>query len=104
MFVLVLAFGVSMVLTVLLVRGSRRYAHHRLFDHDLSGPQKLHDAPVPRVGGIGIFVGACAAAFMLQWRDPALGRFALLLVACGVPAFASGLLSGDVRRRGRRGE
>lgn len=92
MAVLVLAFGVSLALTLLLVHGSKRYAHHRLFDHDLSGPQKLHEAPVPRVGGIGIFAGTVFGALLLRWRDPAVGGAALLLVACGLPAFASGLI------------
>jgi UDP-N-acetylmuramyl pentapeptide phosphotransferase/UDP-N-acetylglucosamine-1-phosphate transferase len=90
MSVLVLAFGVSLTLTLLLVHGSKRHAH-RFFDHDLSGPQKLHSTPVPRVGGIGIFIGVLAGAVLLRWHDRELGDFALLLVACGVPAFASGL-------------
>ena len=91
MAVLVLAFCVSLSLTLLLVHGSKRYAHHRLYDHDLSGPQKLHGAPVPRVGGIGIFLGVVAGGLLLVWRDRGLGEFALLLIACGIPAFASGL-------------
>lgn len=89
--VLVLAFGVSLVLTLLLVRGSGRHGK-RLFDHDLSGPQKLHATPVPRVGGAGIFVGVLAGSLLLRWHGRQLGDFALLLVACGVPAFAAGLV------------
>ncbi len=91
MSVLVLALGVSLALTLLLVHGTRRIAHHRLYDHDLSGPQKLHGAPVPRIGGVGIFLGVAAGALLLYWRDRTVGGVALMLVACGVPAFASGL-------------
>jgi UDP-N-acetylmuramyl pentapeptide phosphotransferase/UDP-N-acetylglucosamine-1-phosphate transferase len=90
MFLLVLAFGVSLMLTLLLVRGSKRHPR-QFYDHDLSGPQKLHSAPVPRVGGIGIFMGVAAAALTLWWRDRAIGDFALLLTACAMPAFTSGL-------------
>ncbi len=91
MLILVLAFCVSLCLTLLLVRASKRHAH-RFGDHDLSGPQKFHGAPVPRVGGIGIFAGAVAAVAMLWVRQPELGASAALLLCCSVPAFGSGLL------------
>lgn len=91
MSVLVFAFGVSLALTLLLVHGSKRYAHHRVYDHDMSGPQKLHSAPVPRIGGVGIFLGALCGALLLRWRDAGIGNASLLLVACGLPTFASGL-------------
>ncbi|HAV78870.1 MAG TPA: glycosyl transferase, partial [Anaerolineae bacterium] len=65
---------------------------HRLFDHDLSGPQKFHAAPVPRVGGVGIFFGVLAASLALWWRAPYAAPTALLLMLCALPAFGSGLL------------
>ena len=90
MFVLVLAFGVSLVLTLWLVRGAKRPAH-RFNDHDLSGPQKLHGAPVPRVGGIGIYCGVALSAAALWFRSPAASELALLVALCALPAFISGL-------------
>lgn len=91
MSVLVFAFGVSVALTLLLVHASRRFAHHRLYDHDMTGPQKVHGAPVPRIGGVGIFLGVVGGALLLRWRAEAIGDIALLLLACGLPAFVSGL-------------
>ena len=88
--IFVLAFCMSLCLSLLLVRRSKHNAQ-RLSDHDLSGPQKFHTAPVPRVGGIGIFAGVLAAAVLLWWRDSSVGQFALLLLLCAVPAFGSGL-------------
>ena len=90
MFELLAAFVVSLACTLLLVRRAKSGAH-RFHDHDLSGPQKFHAAPVPRVGGIGIFAGAMAGAAVLWLRQPQLGVSAALFLACALPAFGSGL-------------
>ena len=90
MFELLAAFAVSLGFTLLLVRRAKSGAH-RFHDHDLSGPQKFHAAPVPRVGGIGIFAGALAGVAVLWLRQPQLGASAALLLACALPAFGSGL-------------
>jgi UDP-N-acetylmuramyl pentapeptide phosphotransferase/UDP-N-acetylglucosamine-1-phosphate transferase len=90
MFVLLAAFAVSLAVTLLLVHRAKS-GGHRFHDHDLSGPQKFHAAPVPRVGGIGIFAGALAGAAVTWLRQPALGEQAVLLLACALPAFGSGL-------------
>ena len=90
MFELLAAFAVSLGFTLLLVRRAKAGAH-RFHDHDLSGPQKFHAAPVPRVGGIGIFAGALAAVAVLWLRQPQLGMSAAMFLACAVPAFGSGL-------------
>lgn len=62
-----------------------------MHDHDMSGPQKFHAAPVPRVGGVGIFLGVVAAVGLLIWQTPHLGWHAALVLACAIPAFGSGL-------------
>lgn len=90
MLMLIVAFAVSMALSLWVVHWARR-GHHALHDHDLSGPQKFHVAPVPRVGGMGIVAGVAAAIGLLIWQRPALGHEAALLLLCAVPAFASGL-------------
>lgn len=73
---------------MLIVRAGRRKGN-RLLDHDMTGPQKFHLAPVPRVGGIGIFAGTLLVALCLWFiRDQSL---ALVLTLCAVPAFGSGL-------------
>ena len=90
MLILLVAFGVSLGLTLLAVRSAKAHAHLSN-DHDLSGPQKFHANPVPRIGGIGIVGGVLAGALVLWMREPMIGERALLLLACGLPALAAGL-------------
>lgn len=97
MIVLLSAFAVSLGITLWVVHAARSH-HHLFMDHDVSGPQKFHDRPVPRVGGIGIFGGLLAALLVLlaSQRDAALDGLALL--ACGSLAFAVGLVE-DLTKR-----
>ncbi|GCL63500.1 MraY family glycosyltransferase [Pseudaquabacterium pictum] len=90
MLVLLVAFALSTGITLMLVRAAK-VGGHRLHDHDLSGPQKFHSAPVPRVGGIGIFLGVFAGLLVFWLRQPEIGSEALLLMACAIPAFGCGL-------------
>ena len=90
MLVFLVALAVSLIVTLSMIRRSRADGH-RFHDHDLAGPQKFHAAPVPRVGGIGIFAGVLAAAALQWFRFPDLGVPALLLLACVLPAFGAGL-------------
>jgi UDP-N-acetylmuramyl pentapeptide phosphotransferase/UDP-N-acetylglucosamine-1-phosphate transferase len=92
-----LGFLVSLLVTLLIVR----YAHlHEKFstDTDLVGVQKFHVRPVPRVGGAGILVGLIVGAVQLHPAYPAVSRGILGLIACGIPAFASGLIE-DLTKR-----
>jgi len=90
MLILLVAFGAALGLTLFTVAMARRYAH-LLNDHDLSGPQKFHAHPVPRVGGIGIVGGVAAGLLgaMLANRVP--GPQGFILLACGLPTFVAGL-------------
>jgi UDP-N-acetylmuramyl pentapeptide phosphotransferase/UDP-N-acetylglucosamine-1-phosphate transferase len=90
MLILVVAFAVSLGMTLLAVRSAKSHSHLS-HDHDLSGPQKFHAAPVPRIGGIGIVAGVLASACVLWWNDAAAGRMAFVLLACGLPALLAGL-------------
>ena len=90
MLLLLAAFAVSLVITLWLVRQAKAGAH-RLHDHDMSGPQKFHAAPVPRVGGIGIFAGVLVGIMLMWLRQPAIAWSATLLLLCALPAFGSGL-------------
>lgn len=97
-----LAFAASVVLTGAVVHwaGARP---GRTGDSDFSGPQKFHSRVVPRVGGIGIFVGLWLAAMVLWWQqdsglDSGLGFTALLLMACGSVAFGAGIAE-DLTKR-----
>lgn len=88
--VFLLACAVSAVVTLLVIRSAHAHAHIS-GDHDLSGPQKMHVHAVPRIGGIGIFVGFVASVAMLSWRTSGGVWAAWALLLSSVPAFAMGL-------------
>ena len=69
-----------------------------LLDHDLSGPQKVHRQPVPRIGGVGVLVGLFVGVLSIWLVDSANGVIAFILLVCGLPAFGVGLLE-DVTKR-----
>lgn len=77
----------SLLVTLWVIRTSSHASH----DHDLSGPQKFHARPVPRIGGVGIFVGLLVSVVLLWSRDPVAGRWALIFLASSLPAFIAGL-------------
>src|SRR5690349_20327052 len=88
---LVLAFFVSAVATLFVVRSSRTHGHLSA-DTDLSGPQKFHSHPVPRIGGVGLYVGLFVCALILWWQGASDAKLGFLLLACGLPAFGAGLI------------
>jgi UDP-N-acetylmuramyl pentapeptide phosphotransferase/UDP-N-acetylglucosamine-1-phosphate transferase len=90
MVAMLVAFAVSLVLTLLTLKLTKRRIG-AAGDHDTTGPQKFHAAPVPRVGGLGIFVALIAGCVMVALRDRETGTAALVLLACGLPAFGAGI-------------
>src|SRR5690349_19621227 len=79
------AFAASLAL----VRFGHR--HSRALDDTWSGPQKIHETPVPRVGGLAIALGMLAAAIAVSFvRHDA--TYLWLLLACVTPGFAWGFL------------
>lgn len=91
MLYLLIPFAIAAAMTLYVVHSSTRHGHLSA-DHDLSGPQKFHARPVPRVGGVGIFVGLAGmviAAVLMGHADAKLGG---LLLLCGLPAFVAGLV------------
>jgi UDP-N-acetylmuramyl pentapeptide phosphotransferase/UDP-N-acetylglucosamine-1-phosphate transferase len=97
MLIFLVAFGVSLALTLLLIRSAKAHARFSN-DHDFSGPQKFHASPVPRVGGVGIIAGVAAAAVLLYFADHGAGFFAAKLVLCGLPTFLIGLIE-DITKK-----
>lgn len=84
------AFVASFLVTMWVVRTAERHSHVS-HDHDLSGPQKFHARPVPRIGGLGIFVGVVTASVIqLGWLRNG-DYLPLLLLASALPAFGAGL-------------
>lgn len=94
-----LAFLISLVITLLVVRYSHLHDHITA-DHDTLGVQKFHTSPVPRIGGVGLAVGLAGALASRYFLNPDIGRFGLLLLACALPAFAMGFLEDITKRIG----
>jgi UDP-N-acetylmuramyl pentapeptide phosphotransferase/UDP-N-acetylglucosamine-1-phosphate transferase len=90
-----LSFAIGFVVSLLATLFIVRYAHlHGAFssDHDLEGVQKFHARPVPRIGGVGILIGLACATAVVARHYPAVAGSIAALAACGIPAFASGLI------------
>ncbi|MBS0444576.1 MAG: glycosyltransferase family 4 protein [Proteobacteria bacterium] len=89
MLVLLLGFGLSLGVTFMVIRFSRVHAHLS-GDSDMSGPQKFHARPVPRVGGFGILIGLFGALVLLRVHFGEDGALGLWLLGCALPAFIAG--------------
>jgi UDP-N-acetylmuramyl pentapeptide phosphotransferase/UDP-N-acetylglucosamine-1-phosphate transferase len=96
------AFVVSVVVNLLVLRVAKKHPH--ALDHDFSGPQKFHHKAVPRVGGVGILLGM-AAGLLALGLGPLPGARAVeirdigwMLLACSIPAFGAGIIE-DLTKR-----
>jgi UDP-N-acetylmuramyl pentapeptide phosphotransferase/UDP-N-acetylglucosamine-1-phosphate transferase len=73
-----------------------RRAHAQLsIDDTISGLQKIHRTPVPRIGGFGILAGVAAGALVL---DSTQAQWMGLYLLAALPAFAGGMLE-DLTRK-----
>jgi UDP-N-acetylmuramyl pentapeptide phosphotransferase/UDP-N-acetylglucosamine-1-phosphate transferase len=85
-----IAFIASAVFTLLTLRFG--HLHSRFTsDSDMTGVQKYHVRPVPRVGGIGLVVAMIVVCGTAAYREPYLRSQLWLLLLAGLPAFAGGL-------------
>jgi UDP-N-acetylmuramyl pentapeptide phosphotransferase/UDP-N-acetylglucosamine-1-phosphate transferase len=84
-----------------LILTQRWHGKHTL-DHDLNGVQKIHRRPVPRIGGVALFlallIGGLGALFI---EEPKANKI-LTLLACSIPAFLAGLIEDLTKRVGVR--
>jgi UDP-N-acetylmuramyl pentapeptide phosphotransferase/UDP-N-acetylglucosamine-1-phosphate transferase len=87
---LVFSFAISLVLTLFAIRSSDKHASLSA-DRDLSGPQKFHTHPVPRIGGLCIFVALVAGIGLAQATSHPASPSLWLLLTTALPAFGSGL-------------
>lgn len=97
MLYLLVSFFAATAVTLLVIHSARTHGHLSA-DLDLSGPQKFHATPVPRIGGMGMFIGlvcSVGVAFLSHRTDWTLGA---LLLLCGLPAFGAGLVE-DLTKR-----
>src|SRR6218665_1631012 len=93
----VCSFLVGVLATLFIVRSTMR--HGRLsVDHDLSGPQKFHGRPVPRIGGAAVMLSIIAGTVVAQINKLPAAPSLWLLVAAALPAFAAGMVE-DLTKR-----
>ena len=55
------------------------------FDHG-SGPQRIHEAHTPRIGGVAVFIGGCVTFLVFLPSS-----FGVSMLVCAVPVFAIGV-------------
>ncbi len=67
-------------------------------DHDLSGAQKIHHNPVPRVGGVGVMAGLLVGVAVGYAYGGTTWPHVIKLLACASPVFAAGLIE-DLTKR-----
>lgn len=73
--------------------------HGRLsLDHDLHGAQKLHNSPVPRIGGLGLFIGLLVAVVSGYFTKGSSFPVTVMLLVCAMPVYLSGFLE-DLTKR-----
>lgn len=97
MITLTIAFLVSLVVTLLVVRYEHLHAHVTA-DHDLVGVQKFHVTPVPRVGGVAVMIGLVCGVGAKCFFEPEVAIFGFLVIAAATPAFAAGVTE-DLTKR-----
>ncbi|MDE1891829.1 MAG: glycosyltransferase family 4 protein [Betaproteobacteria bacterium] len=97
MITLTFAFLISTLLVLLLIRYQQTHQHISL-DSELNAIQKFHAVPVPRIGGLGVFIGCVSALCIKKFLDGTYNSFPLLLVAVASPTFLIGLLE-DVTKK-----
>lgn len=91
------SFVAGLLITLLIIRSSGK--HGRLSaDHDLSGPQKFHARPVPRIGGIAIFAAILTGTALALVYNTAGSNTLSYLLATALPTFTFGLAE-DLTKR-----
>lgn len=96
---LVVAFALSLITTLLVVRYSHLH-EHMTADSDLDGVQKFHTTSVPRVGGLGLVIGLFGALGIRYLQHEQVGQFGLLLLLSAIPAFGLGFVEDITKRIG----
>lgn len=95
---LILSFLLSLTITLGLIR--YQSIHNKITsDNDLLGPQKFHAHPVPRIGGVSIFLSLSITATSARFfSQPERGALLLLIISCALATFLIGLFE-DVTKK-----
>lgn len=94
---LLLIVGASFGACLLVVLTQHWHGKHSL-DHDLSGAQKLHAKPVPRIGGLGLIIGLLMAGIGGYLTHGNSYPTTLTLLVCALPVFLAGFVE-DLTKR-----
>jgi len=95
-----LAFLVSFLVSIALIRLS--YQYKKLLTDSLhEGPQKFHQLPAPRLGGIALFLALLSGVILANLREEVFFKkeYTLLFIV-GLPAFLAGLMEDLTGRLG----
>jgi UDP-N-acetylmuramyl pentapeptide phosphotransferase/UDP-N-acetylglucosamine-1-phosphate transferase len=90
MWLLLISSLAAFAATLLIVRLAVPLARF-VGDADLSGPQKFHVRPVPRIGGVGIVFGVAVGAAWATWQLAPMRPLTVGLLLAAMPVFAAGL-------------
>jgi UDP-N-acetylmuramyl pentapeptide phosphotransferase/UDP-N-acetylglucosamine-1-phosphate transferase len=85
--VLVASFAVCAILVL-----TQRWHGAISLDHDLTGAQKIHQNPVPRVGGVGVMAGLLMGVVLGYNLGGTTWPVVIKLLMCAIPAFTAGLI------------
>lgn len=98
--IFIITFFLSLTISLILIR--YKHLHQKLTnDHDLLGPQKFHYYPVPRVGGLSIFLSlVLSSIFLYGFFSIEKGLFLFTICWCALPAFAIGLIEDFTKKIG----
>lgn len=80
-----------------------RYDHlHAWASHDATnnGRQKFHTHPRPRIGGVAVALGLCAAVCVSSGEDNSINKDGWLFLLACLPAFAAGLIEDLTKKIG----
>ena len=98
---ILIALSVSLVACLLLIRYQHLH-NHVTGDTDILAIQKFHHNPVPRIGGLAIFI-ALAVALLLRWQNNSqVGLFAGQLLLASLPCFLAGLTEDLTKKIGAK--
>ena len=95
------SFAVAFICSFMVTAGIVRLSRSRALpwdDHQLVGAQKFHARAVPRVGGLAVAGGLLALTFWIAVSHQGPAAELWLVLVCGLPAFAAGLLE-DITKR-----
>jgi UDP-N-acetylmuramyl pentapeptide phosphotransferase/UDP-N-acetylglucosamine-1-phosphate transferase len=87
MAVLAASFAVCAILVL-----TQRWHGALSLDHDLTGAQKIHHNPVPRIGGVGVMAGLLVGVAVGYGLGGTTWPVVAQLLLCAIPAFAAGLV------------